>query len=180
MTLAPQLSLINDKSIYTDATFDIVRFTDPLGLVRQGQIIEKQTEALSKPDDYIKKRNDAIVEAQKRVYEAWGRSMGESLTKGAIEPIARQKADAIATGMWSGEMAAIENEFPLSALGLATSSKLADTASKYDLNQKKLSMAEPAAEITVRKRRKPRKKSSTRATRVASLRSASRRLRTRK
>lgn len=92
---------------------------DPLGIVAESKLLEKQTEAITDPSKYVKDRNAKIKAKQSEIYAQWMENFQKKIAAGYTEAQARLEADTIATGSWKGVMAAIDMEYPLTALGIA-------------------------------------------------------------
>ena len=93
--------------------------SDPLGLIRESKLMEKQTEAITDPKKYISDRNKKIEEAQKEVYNNWMKLYQKKNLAKFTDAQARVEADTVAMGEWRGRQAAIDLEYPLTALGTA-------------------------------------------------------------
>ena len=92
---------------------------DPLGIIAKSKLLEKQTLAITKPDEYIKNRNDKIRASQEKLYKEWMTDYQDQISAGYTDAQARLEADTVALGKWNGIMAAVDLEFPLTALGTA-------------------------------------------------------------
>lgn len=105
---------------------------DPLGLTYEGKILEKQAQALTDPKAYIKARNDAIKNLQKEVYEDYYKNMTKYQGTDKIpEPMAKRKAGAFAKAAWDAGMNAINEDYPLSAVTVATERQVGANAMEF-------------------------------------------------
>ena len=106
--------------------------SDPLGLIRESKLMEKQTEAITDPKKYISDRNKKIEDAQKEVYDNWMKLYQKKIIAGFTDAQARVEADTVAMGEWRGRQAAIDLEYPLSALGTALERKSFTNQKNFD------------------------------------------------
>ena len=100
---------------------DALTAADPLGLIRESKLLEKQNEAIVDPKKYIGDRNKKIEDAHKEVYKHWMKNYQGKIVEGYTDAQARLEADTIAMGEWRGRQTAIDIEYPLTALGTAIS-----------------------------------------------------------
>jgi len=132
---------------------------DPLGIVAKSKLLEKQTLAITKPDEYIKNRNDKIRANQEKLYKEWMKDYQDQITAGYTDAQARLEADTVALGKWNGIMAAVDLEFPLTALGTAVERQ---SSINRLISEEKGSILKSEREVAPEKRTYRKRKKSTR------------------
>lgn len=125
--------IINNSTDDAKAKAEIFQM-DPLGLTYQGKLLAKEAQALTDPKAYIAARNKAITDLQTTVYDEYFTKLKSYQSVEKIpEPQAKKKADAFAKAAWDAGMVAVNEDYPLSAVTIATERQ--NAANSKDLGE---------------------------------------------